>query len=204
MFDSYHAARPIAFVRGVDLEDRSLERVRYIKIAAVIKGERVRRWSVVAKKDRVLAAVWVTDVSLGRRSYALNRSNVFNGRGLFEVRGYALNLRCLSHKRSHVSDVNLLVPRVKLNSQKGRLAEISLGDELAVFSKSQKFVGVGAKIESGYINFSRLGIGGDPFRETRAFWQRNESFRRIPFHNNFFARPCFAVRCNDQGHECHK
>src|SRR5262245_37834955 len=99
MFDGSHRARRVAFVYIIDPEDRSLERVRYIKITARVKSERVRRWSIISKKDCVLAAVGITDVSFEWRSYVRNRRNVLNGRrGVFEIGGYTLNLRCLSYK----------------------------------------------------------------------------------------------------------
>src|SRR4030095_15638917 len=68
----------------------------------------------------------------------------------------------------------------------------------------QKFVAVGTEVEGGDINFFCLGIGGDPLRKADAVWQCGKSLRRLRLDNDFFARPCFAMRRNDQGHECRK
>src|SRR5262245_35090619 len=182
MFDSDHVARPIAFVCAVDLQDRSLERVRYIKIAVSIESKRVgSRKTIAAEHDRVLARIRINYLSLGWRSDRRNRGYVFDLGRISKVGGDPLNLGS-----AKVADIDLVIPTVKLESQERHPGKVSLGDELAVFSKPQKFVGVGAKVESGHINLSRLRIGRDPFREAHAVRQRNESFRRIPFHNDFF------------------
>ena len=93
----------VAFVRIIDPKDRSLERIRYVKIAVAIEGKSVRRWNVIAEYDRVLAPVWVIDVSIGWRSYAWNRSNVLDRCRDFEIGGYTLNLRRFSHERADVA-----------------------------------------------------------------------------------------------------
>src|SRR5262249_17774559 len=57
MFDSDHVARPIAFACAVDLKDRSLERVRNIKIAVSIESKRVGgRKAITAKHDSCLGS----------------------------------------------------------------------------------------------------------------------------------------------------
>src|SRR5215510_15600703 len=71
-------------------------------------------------------------------------------------------------------------------------------------SKPQKFVRVRSKVEGGHIYLSSFRIGGDPFRKARPVRQRGESLRRLPLDNDIFARQYFAMRRNDQGHECRK
>src|SRR5262245_3941854 len=74
-----------------------------------------------------------------------------------------------------------------------------------MFIKPQKFISAfGIAIEGTNLNLFRLGISRDPFREAHAVRQRGESLRRLPFDNDIFARQCFAMRRNDQGHECRK
>src|SRR5262245_3724874 len=74
-----------------------------------------------------------------------------------------------------------------------------------MFIKPQKFISAfGIAIEGTNVNLFRLGISRDPFREAHAVRQRGESLRRLPFDNDIFARQYFAMRHNDQGHECRK
>src|SRR4030095_17166199 len=65
-------------------------------------------------------------------------------------------------------------------------------------------IAVGTTVEGSNINLFSLRIGGDPLREAHAVRQRDESLCSPPFDNDVFARPCFAMRRNDQGHECRK
>src|SRR5262245_41485718 len=131
MFDSDHVARPIAFACAVDLKDRSLERVRNIKIAVSIESKRVGgRKAITAKHDRVLAHIWIIYLSIGWRSAGRNLSHVFNFRRISKVGRNPLNLGS-----AKVADIDLVIPTVKLKPQERRPAKVSLGDELAVFSK---------------------------------------------------------------------
>ena len=133
MFDNEHRARAGTLVRIINSKDRSLERVGYIEIVAVVKGKSIGGRGVITKENRVLASVGVTYDSIGRRPYTGNESNVLDRGAVCEIGGYALNLRSCSHEGAHVSDVNLLVPMIKLKTQEGRYAKIALGDKLAIF-----------------------------------------------------------------------
>src|SRR5262245_22003939 len=185
MFKLGRLARCLAFVRLIDSEDCSLEGVRYIKIAVSIESKRVGgRKASTAEHDRVLARIRIIYLSNRWRSDGWNRGYVFNFRRISKVGRDPLNLGS-----AKVADIDLVIPTVKLKPQERRPGKISLRDELPIFVKPQKFIRVGTEIESGHINFFRLGIGGDPFWETHSFWQCNESLRRIPFDNDCSTRP---------------
>src|SRR4030095_8486224 len=100
MFHKVHRAGRRALVCIVNPKDRSLERVRYIKVTMTVKSETVRGWGVIAKDDRVLPSVRVAYGSVGRQSYNIiiwDESNVLNGRRVVEIGRYTLNLRYFSH-----------------------------------------------------------------------------------------------------------
>src|SRR5215475_10937862 len=161
MFDSDHVARPIAFLCAVDLQDRSLERVRYIKIAVSIESKRVgSRKTIAAEHDRVLARIRIGYLSIGWRSDGWNRGYVFNFGRISKVGRDPLNLGS-----AEVADVDFVVPIAKLKSQKRSLTKVSLRDELTILIKPQKCVPVGiewSKVEGGHINLTSLSIGRDP------------------------------------------
>ena len=69
MCDSGHLARRVAFVRIIDPEDRSLERIRYVKIAASIEGKSVGRRKIILPNMIVSwLSVRVIYLSIGRRA----------------------------------------------------------------------------------------------------------------------------------------
>src|SRR5262245_8722322 len=199
MLDSGHRARCVAFVRMINSKDRSLEGVRYVKIAAFIEGQGVGRGKAVSKRDVVLGSVRIAHRARRRRPNPGNSSDVFDLRCSVKLGFDPLNLGS-----AKVADIDLVVPRVKLKPQERSPTKLDLGNQITIFLKPQKLVGVGTKVEGGHVNLFSFRIGGDPFRKTNAVRQRDESLRCLPFDNDIFARQYFAMRRNDQGHECRK
>src|SRR5262249_12510075 len=173
MFDSDHVARPIAFACAVDLKDRSLERVRNIKIAVSIKSKRVgSRKAITAEHDRVLARIRIIYLSLGWRSDGWNRGYAFNFRRIGEVCRDPLNLGS-----AKVADINLIISTVKLKPQERCPGKVSMRNKLPIFIKPQQLIRIGTEVESGHVNLFSFRIGGDPFRKTHAVRQRGKSLR---------------------------
>src|SRR5262245_55907602 len=124
MFHKVHRARGRALLRIINPEDRSLKRVRYVKIAVPIEGKGVWRGKIIAaKNNRVVATVRIIHRSIGRRPDPWYRSHVLGLRFVVKVGIDPLNLG-----NTKVADIDLIVPRVKLESQERRSLKIALRD----------------------------------------------------------------------------
>ena len=136
----------VAFVRIINPEDRSLEGVRYIKIAVSIESKSVGGGKIIAAEyDRVLAHIRIIYLS---RATGGPMGGI-EATSSISVVSVKFGRDPLNLGSAEVADINLVVPRVKLKSQERSPTKISLGDKLAIFIKPQKFIAVGTKVEGG-------------------------------------------------------